>query len=340
MSRELLCSWLEVPQTPWPPDYYALLGLPPGQGSTETIEQRVLERMEKLRRYQLLHPEPVTEGMNLLAQAMIRLTDPQTRRDYDQQQGLKSTAEPIPSEDAPMAQLIEVPAAAPSSTRPGRPALRETYGFEADIEPGPAPDILIPELADDRPAPPTEEEPDEPGPPPMEPPPSRQRLAESRRPFYADLVRIRRVLRVWENVRTYLDDPEKAFARRTETVAFMACLAELRPLLPTVSDLVGSSNQPGSLVAALARQQVVVEMLRSLLPSQREALARDCRQAHYLLLDRYRDLRAEMRRQTAKNFARRVCYPIRREIVARPEWLILALGLAALVIAFVRSVPH
>ena len=74
MGHELLCGWLEIAPDSWPPDYYALLGLPPGEGTTDEIEQRVLERMEKLRHYQLMHPELVTEGMNLLAQAMITLS--------------------------------------------------------------------------------------------------------------------------------------------------------------------------------------------------------------------------------------------------------------------------
>src|SRR5205823_4124482 len=47
------------------------------------IEQQVHERMERVRRYQLLNPEPATEAMNRLAQALICLTDPQARQAYD-----------------------------------------------------------------------------------------------------------------------------------------------------------------------------------------------------------------------------------------------------------------
>ena len=67
----------------------------------------------------------------------------------------------------------------------------------------------------------------------------------------------------------------------------MACLSDLKPLLPTVSDLIGGPNQHGSLIGMLTRQQLIVDVFRSLLPSQREALARDCQSAHYVLLEYY-----------------------------------------------------
>src|SRR5262245_9912014 len=88
MARDLLCQWLDLPSDPWPPHHYALLGLEPGQGSNDEIEQRVLERMEKLRHYQLMHPEAVTQGMNLLAQAMNDLTDANVRAAYDRERGI------------------------------------------------------------------------------------------------------------------------------------------------------------------------------------------------------------------------------------------------------------
>src|SRR5262249_31584520 len=52
-----LRSWLGLPPGPWPPDHYTLLGLPPGEADPAAVERRVLERMDLLRRHQLLHPE-------------------------------------------------------------------------------------------------------------------------------------------------------------------------------------------------------------------------------------------------------------------------------------------
>src|SRR5438067_13081782 len=83
MSHELICSWLGLPPDSWPPDHYRLLGLEPGESDPERIEQRVHERLEMVRRYQLIRPEQVTEAMNRLAQAFVCLTDPKAKREYD-----------------------------------------------------------------------------------------------------------------------------------------------------------------------------------------------------------------------------------------------------------------
>jgi hypothetical protein len=396
MIRELLSQWLDLPATPWPPDHYALLGLQRGKGGMDEVEQRVLERMERLRHHQLMHPEPVTEGMNLLAQAMIALTDPESRRNYDRSLGLRAeqvlVLEPIElDEDVPEPPKVEsrpifakserrTPFAEPlpaASLAPPPNAQTKIYSPDdrgpiggrpvGNGEPS-AEEIVIPELEEMELVPlPGEEEPEEEGPEeeqrerysdvddeeerePRETPRDRKAVHEAldfssdealaeRRQIYAEIVRVRRVLRVWERLKAFLDDPDKAFLRRTDTVAFMTCLADLRPLLPTVSDLVGGPDLPGSLVATLAKQQLVVSMFRSLLPSQRGALAQDCRLAHDELLGRYQRLRDEVRQLTAKSFARRVWNPMGRAIVSRPEWILLIVSVLALWIAFIRSWP-
>jgi hypothetical protein len=83
MSHELICDCLQLSPDRWPPDHYTLLGLEFGEADTRRIEQRVAERMEKLRRYQLTHTDQVTEGMNRLAQALVCLTDPVSKQAYD-----------------------------------------------------------------------------------------------------------------------------------------------------------------------------------------------------------------------------------------------------------------
>src|SRR5947209_5148051 len=83
MSQDLICSWLQLPNGNWPPDHYTLLGLPPGEGELARIEQAVFERMQRVRQYQLIHPEPATEAMNRLAQALICLSDAQAKSAYD-----------------------------------------------------------------------------------------------------------------------------------------------------------------------------------------------------------------------------------------------------------------
>ena len=371
MSHDLLRTWLQLSASSWPPDHYTLLGLRPGEGATDEIEMRVLERMDMLRRYQLLHPEQVTEGMNRLAQAMNCLMDLDSRRAYDAKLNLsppplpKNRSTP-PSMGIPVGSVIELPPPLPPSSKPtvvaesGSPSrptvLRESSStpaprLEKVYTPGDEPPPIneppiTPELIEE------EDEPlqledieeleesfeDE------ESRPSKKKSKrvdpEERRPFYSELARIRRVLRIWKQLRQYLADPEKAFNRRTDTVGFMTCLSDLRALLPTVSDLVGGPDQPGNLIATLAKQSLVVEMFRSLLPSQREALAHDCRTGHFRLSERYEEIRAELFRQTAKPLLRRVWYPLLRELGRSPEWIVLGLGCAALLIALIRSLPE
>src|SRR5438132_12636359 len=100
MTHDLICSWLGLPPGCWPPDHYTLLGLSPGEGDGPRIEQQVHERMARVRRYQLTHPEPATEAMNRLAQALCCLSDPASRRAYDASLGLPVAApaepEPVP----------------------------------------------------------------------------------------------------------------------------------------------------------------------------------------------------------------------------------------------------
>src|SRR5262245_21754871 len=75
MNYDLIRTWLDLPAGTWPPEPLALLGLAPGGADLHQIEQRVHERMEKVRRYQLTHPELATEAMNRLAQALVTLTE-------------------------------------------------------------------------------------------------------------------------------------------------------------------------------------------------------------------------------------------------------------------------
>jgi hypothetical protein len=83
MSHELIYSWLSLPPGNWPPDHYTLLGLEPGADDVARIEEHVQQRLEKVRHYQLTHPDQATEAMNRLAQALICLTDPSAKQAYD-----------------------------------------------------------------------------------------------------------------------------------------------------------------------------------------------------------------------------------------------------------------
>src|SRR5438270_8832841 len=99
MSSELICSALGVSPDRWPPDHYALLGLPVGDVDPAAVEERVLDRMERLRRYQLAHPDAVTDAMNRIAQALVCLTDPTAKAAYD------AAFRPVPLPTPPPAQV-------------------------------------------------------------------------------------------------------------------------------------------------------------------------------------------------------------------------------------------
>ncbi|HEV2949212.1 MAG TPA: hypothetical protein VGX70_17695 [Gemmataceae bacterium] len=80
----LICERLGLAVENWPPDHYALLGLPRGEGDSQVIEDRVHERMQRVRPLQIAYPEEASEAMNRLAQAWSCLTDPVARSAYNQ----------------------------------------------------------------------------------------------------------------------------------------------------------------------------------------------------------------------------------------------------------------
>src|SRR5438552_662358 len=78
-----ICTWLALPPGCWPPDHYALLGLPPCEPDVERIEQKIHERLMRLRCYQLSNPALATEAMTCLAKAFDCLTNEQCKKAYD-----------------------------------------------------------------------------------------------------------------------------------------------------------------------------------------------------------------------------------------------------------------
>ncbi len=110
MSIELISSALGLPPDRWPPDHYTLLGLPAGVVDAAQIEERVLERMERLRPYQLAHPDTVTDAMNRLAQALVCLTDSAAKAAYDATLQ-PATVPPAPPTPLPLAPEPPVPVA-------------------------------------------------------------------------------------------------------------------------------------------------------------------------------------------------------------------------------------
>jgi hypothetical protein len=286
--------------------------------------------------------------MNLLARALDTLTDPDARREYDRSLGVKPATKVEPVQPTPDDDLLKL--------FPSVPLLPAHVEGPAPSDEPIVPDVvhLLP-LPDDEPD--VDDDPeflDEPAvealpeaillpvPPAVAKleapePPQPTRPKSPRREIYSELARVRKVLRVWERARPYLTDTDRTFTRRADTLALMGCLAELRPLLHTVTDLIAAPKRPGNLVAALARQRLQFDTFRSLLPDQRDALARDFRAAHYRLAGYYDDLRDEVRRLTEKDWSRTVLNPLLRYLCDHPEWLLVPVALVAMAVAAVRS---
>ena len=340
MDHDRLRSWLALPPGAWPPDHYALIGLPRGTGDLADIEDRVLARMELLRPHQLLHPDAVTEGMNRLAQALVCLTDPVARAAYDRGLGIA----PAPFEVVEDDELLPV---AEVMFEPRQPA----YEVVGEPEPDPLPyDTVAP----------YEVVPDEPrkGPPPLPLPPAFEVVPDepvepeflpvepvapapapvNRRAVYRKLAALRHARRAWENLRPVLGDPTEALATPVAVLLFVRALADARAALPGVKRVIGGPGSPGGTVAALVRLPHTLHAVRTLVPSQRQAVARDWRRG-YEAIDRER---ARLREVVSAARPRRptaAWVRLARELRRTPEWCLLALGLAALLFAILRRKP-
>jgi hypothetical protein len=320
MEHDLIQSWLELPPGSWPPDHYTLLGLEPGENETARVEQHVHERMQRLRTYQLTHPELATEAMNRLAQALVCLTDPEAKKAYDQERlskqllGLSAaqaasegTAGEPAASSAPASASMGGSLSSPNgASEPSAPFALDLKFFDWQTTPPPL------RQPADGPLPPLDAEskettenavlpglglvdtiPDSPplGMPESEAPPtpeavlaklSRRRM-RSKGALYYQIARTRQLLWAWEQVGKYLNRPTRLVGRPAEATDLIHHMGVIRELLPSSTPLLGQAGQPGYLVLALARQQMIVPTLQTLLPSQREALARDW-QAGYAAL--------------------------------------------------------
>ena len=133
MNHELICNWLGLPPEAWPPNHYQLLDLPLGESNLALIEERVHQKLDCVRRYQVMYPEQATEAMNRLAQAFVCLTNPPTKKAYDEQLLGKASANAPP---------VRVDSAGnPDLSRPDSPTSRPS-----EVVPPPLPTTIPPPL--------------------------------------------------------------------------------------------------------------------------------------------------------------------------------------------------
>lgn len=355
-----ICSWLGIPPDQWPPDHYALLGLEAGEADAERIEQNVHQRLERVRHYQLTHAETATEAMNRLAQAFVCLTDAEAKRAYDRlllgeppapDKAAAVEAPPAPTE--PAAELPAGPAETPPPSSQQRTVLDLALGDTAERlqPPSPAPpsmeEIEAPELidlAEEEALPAVELSPTV---APAEPVDSVMEAARSSQParrglgtkraLYYRVARTRSLLTAWSRAGKYLNDSKRKLSRPAEAREFLELLAAIRRLLENFPPLLGEAGQPGYLVIALAKQQVIVPTFQTLLPSQREALARDWVSGQKLLVAHKDFLRQELRGLRHKTPVGRALRAIRAFLNENPAGLLVVLALLALAIAMWRE---
>jgi hypothetical protein len=319
MDHELIRSWLQLPSGDWPPDHYTLLRLEPRETDVARIEHQVHERMQQMRCYQLTHPELATEAMNRLAAALVCLTDPDAKKAYDRELLSDQSASESISQ-APTQTVTSAPASDGSDQRfsdwlTSPPPLRQPR----DASPlGPlegtsketVENLILPgsdagDTATDA-APVSSLAPSSPteggeGSVRRTPRAEEEFLAKlsrrglgSKAALYYQIARARQLLWAWEQVGKYLSRPTRFVSRPAEATDLIHHMAIIRELISTTTPLLGEAGQPGYLVLALARQQMIVPTLQTLLPSQREALARDWQAGYTLLRSVRRFLRQEL----------------------------------------------
>jgi hypothetical protein len=374
MNQQLIHDWLDLPADNGPVTYYTLLGLSPDEGDVARIEQRVHERLEKVRCYQLSHPDEATEAMNRLAQALIVLTNPQSKQAYDA--GLRTLA---PAAPAAVARAEKPPAPAPSTmrlaVRTGRSPARNgapDSGAKTVVDvdtttippaPPPArsavaatPEPVAPAVNGKPPAP-SKEEPvaldeDDPDTPilesaPADPvfetarsSPAARRGLGTKRALYHRIAHTRQLLWAWDQAGKFLNRPKRRLTRPAEENELVRRLTEIRDLLEDFPALLGRPGQPGQHVSAIARQQFVLQTFKLLDLNQREALAKDWMAGRTLLAFHRQFLRQELRSLRKRTWWGRSIRAVRAALNDHPGYVLLAIGVATLGLALFHWVTR
>jgi hypothetical protein len=163
--------------------------------------------------------------------------------------------------------------------------------------------------------------------------PEARRGLGTKRALYARIAHTRQLLRVWEQAGKYLGQAKRRLTRPDEETLLVNQLADLRELLEDFPAFLGQPGQPGQHVAAIARQQLILQTFKILDGHQRDALARDWRAGRTLLTSHRHFLRQELQAMRKRSGWGRAIRAIRALINDHPGYVILALGLIALLVA-------
>lgn len=345
MGYELICSWLGLPAGSWPPDHYRLLGLEPGEVDTALIEQRVHQRIDSVRCYQMRYPEQATEAMRLLARAFDCLTDPAGKKAYDATllgPSAVATVEPpsravLEARD-PLAWLYDPPP--PRGTAAANEPEEDPTASDSTVTSAPTVEIppaqpVVPEPPPSSPA----VTPAEPSDPVLEAARSaraRRRLS-TKRALYRRIVLTRTLIRTWSRVGKYLASPKRRLNRPSEATDLIRQLEEIQDLLHRFPPLMGEAGQPGYLVVTLS-QLVIVPTFQTMDLKARKALSDDWKRGLRLLMAHRDFLRQEIRLMRRRALWTRLVGTFHAMPTDWPvAFLLLLIALAALNIALWRG---
>jgi hypothetical protein len=347
MNHQQICTWLGIADAAWPPDHYRLLGLETGETDIQRIEEQVHGRLESVRRYQLTHPELVTEAMNRLAQAFVCLTDPAAKQAYDLELQGEPKATAVAVEEPPeglawlhsaTGDLVPLEEEAePAEQEPLKEAgqvLHPTKLAELAADATP-PDIIIPEGLPPNIAAAAAAEKTDPAAASASEARARRGIG-TKRTLYFRIARTRKLLAAWEQAGRFLAPPQRRITKPTEATELIRLLARIQSLLSGFPPVMGQAGQPGYHVIALASQTAPVPVLQTLLPSQREALAQHWEAGKKFLTAHRQFLRDEARARRKRSTFGRATRAAVSFIAEYPEYVLFALALLAVTIAIAR----
>lgn len=331
MNRDMICIWLGLADKRWPPDPYALLGLTPADCTGGKIEQRVQERMAKLRCYQLSHPEEATEGMNRVAQAFIVLVERHSPRPEPR----AAVLQPPPP--------TQVPAPAPPAT--GRGALSESavaqrpeLGWKSSPPPvRPARSAALPAIPVETPAPEAVEPDwpervpatfDEPSAPVETEEQVIRSLAEESEEARAGALTLQAVIAradqtrllliAWRRAGRYLANPKRKLTRSADRSDFTSRLEALLEAAEPYPDFVVHPGRPGYRAVALAHLGIMPEVFNAMSEEQREQLAKDWALTHKILLAHRAFLLRQFKALRRRGMIGRATHILRTSVRERP----------------------
>lgn len=328
MNTDLLRIWLNLLPGAWPPEDRTILALANGPVTAAHIEERALAQMEKLRPYQLVDPDLVTEGMNRLAQALIALTDEANRPLHASPPSIdrEISFEVAESIDAPQlptiiplvlpviyeAEIVRKPKRTPKNER--KPTTVELVETDA-----PEPTVEIPE--------------------PHLIPAGAAYVPTDRRKAYAELVALRKVIQAWEKLQPQFASPSEKLQTSAMVLGFFESVAECRHAVAVHGNTEWFEDH-GGLVLTIVRNPMALSLFRIFVLSQRRELAADWANAAADLRGRYLGMRETL--QTTKPRHKFGTKLRETQIWMRenPEWLLATVVLFTFAIGLARTIAR